>query len=91
MFRIFGVVVLILLIVLNKTYLSEAAPFPEEREDQQVGHFCKFFQILFFKKLVKNLDYGLLFIIFLFFSYSQMIQDMIVCGYHPLTQEVNQN
>ena len=43
MFRIFGVVVFILLIVLNKTYLSEAAPFPEEREDQQVGHFCKFF------------------------------------------------
>ena len=49
MFRIFGVVVLILLIVLNKTYLSEAAPFPEEREDQQVGHFCKFFQILFLR------------------------------------------
>ena len=47
MFRIFGVVVLILL--LNKTYLSEAAPFPEEREDQQVGHFCKFFQILFLR------------------------------------------
>ena len=40
MFRIFGVVVVtILLIVLNKTYLSEAAPFPLEREDQQVGHF----------------------------------------------------
>ena len=40
MFRIFGVVVVtILLIVLNKTYLSEATPFPLEREDQQVGHF----------------------------------------------------
>ena len=39
MFQIFGVVVIILLIVLNKTYLCEAAPFPEEREDQPVGHF----------------------------------------------------
>ena len=38
MFRIFGVVI-VLLMVLNKTYLSEAAPFPEEREDQQVGPF----------------------------------------------------
>ena len=38
MFRMFGVVI-ILLIVLNKTYLSEAAPFPSEREDQHVGHF----------------------------------------------------
>ena len=25
------------------------------------------------------------------FSYSQMSQDMIVCGCHPLNQEVNQN
>ena len=39
MFRIFGVVVIALLIVLNKTHLSEAAPFPGEKEDQQVGHF----------------------------------------------------
>ena len=35
MFRSFGVVVIVLLMVLNKTYLLEAAPFPGEREDQQ--------------------------------------------------------
>ena len=39
MFRIFSVVAIVLLIVLNKTYSSEAAPFPGEKEDQQVGHF----------------------------------------------------
>ena len=38
MFWIFGVVVVVSLMVLNKTYLSEAAPFPGEREDQQVGY-----------------------------------------------------
>ena len=55
-----------------------------------------------FKKLLsklrfwlQNLDCEFLSIMYLFFSYSQirgqMIQDMIVFGYHPLTQEVNRN
>ena len=39
---------------------------------------------------LENLDCEFLFIIS-FFSYSQMTQDMIVCGCHPLTQEVNEN
>ena len=39
MFRIFCAVAIILLIFINKTYLCEADPFPEEREDQQVDHF----------------------------------------------------
>ena len=34
MFRSFGVVLIVLLMVLNKNLL-EAAPFPGEREDQQ--------------------------------------------------------
>ena len=37
MFRIFGVVVL--LFVLNRIYILEAAPFPGQEENQQVCHF----------------------------------------------------
>ena len=53
-----------------------------------LGCFSNSFLELTFDTVILIVNF---YLFYLFFSYSQMIQDMIVCGCHPLTQEVNQN